>query len=733
MRTVWRVLLFAALAAAYGQSQVSGPSAPPFSLRIQQAGNVQIVADGATVAMPADGVGLPSTVSIVVTYTNTAQAAINSVALSGATDFSLVNSPSAPPTLTPGSATAAYAVQYLPTTSKAQAGKLAFTYTETTATATVRGTFTLNFTGTAPEFAYTYTPQPNGNTTLLNSGDTITLPPTPVLTQAATQISITNKGSGAGVVNGITYKGAPDFVLAGLPFPPATVPPGASLQFQVLFTPSNLPAVAGTVVVSFVAGRTLTFNLTGSGQGAIFSYEVLRPYGTSAVNPGDIIGVPDAALNATSTLTFRVRNTGNIDGLIQAISVSGAGYSLTQLPFLPDDLLAGSTVSFTINFTPTQAGKAPGKLHVDGDSFDLAATGLGSVLTYSYVAATSTFPLQSSGAIVFAPVAVGQSSTVHVIVANTGTADASINSISASGPAAAVFSVANAPKLPAAIAAGSQIAFDVTFAPTTLSTVNGTLRIDSQSFTLTGIGNSPAALPTYSISGASGTVSPLSQPAVGLSLAAPYPMDLTGTLNLAFNSAVFANDPSVQFQIGGRSVPFTIPANTTKAVFSNQASTIQLQAGTVAGTIVLTPTFATSLGGIDLTPANATPLALTVPQQAPQLLNVVLASTTASSFTLSITGFATSRSLSQMAFQFTPVATENVATTSLNLNVDSTFSAWYQGTASAAFGSNFTATVTFNLAGTLNKATSLTNTIQSVAVTLTNSQGSSATKTVALQ
>jgi hypothetical protein len=702
-------------------------------MRIVQGSNVQVVADGATLALPADGIGLASTATIAVIYTNSAQATINSVQLTGSTDFSLTSSPSQPPSLTSVNPSAGYAIQYLPTISKLQSAKLIFSYTEAQNPSTsVKGSFSLNLTGTAPEFAYTFTPQPNGNTTLLNPGDTISVPQTAVETSAATLISITNKGSGVGVVNGITYKGAPDFTLAGLPFPPATVNPGAVLSFQVIFTPSDLPAVTGVVTVSFVAGRTLAFNVTGTGFGAVISYAVVRGGKAAVVLPGDQISLPDANVNDTSSLVVRVENDGNADTSIRTISVAGTGYALTQVPFLPATVSAGSSITFTVTFTPTQPGKSLGILKVGSDSFTLSANGLGPVLSYSYVAGQSTFQLPSGGSVVFSPVVVGQTNSVHFIIANTGTANTSVNSISASGPASTTFAVSNVPKLPASIAAASQTGFDLTFTPSAVGTVSGTLRIDNQVFTLTGIGNAPGALPPYGFSGSSGTIQPRSQPTVSLSITAPYPMDLTGTLNLNFNSAVFANDPSVQFQVGGRTVTFTIPANTTKAVFANQSTQIQLQSGSVAGTIVLTPTFATALGSIDITPANPLSLALTVPQQAPGLLSVVAASKTANSITLAITGYATSRSVTQMDFQFTAVSTENVGTTHITVPVDSSFSAWYQGSASAAFGSNFTANITFTLTGTVNKADSLADTIQSIAVTMTNAQGVSGSQTVAI-
>jgi hypothetical protein len=159
-------------------------------------------------------------------------------------------------------------------------------------------------------------------------------------------------------------------------------------------------------------------------------------------------------------------------------------------------------------------------------------------------------------------------------------------------------------------------------------------------------------------------------------------------------------------------------------VFPDGSNQIRLQSGTVAGSITLTPSFATE-GGINLTPTNPPGLTLTIPESAPRLLNVVLQAKTANTITLAITGYATGRSITQMTFDFTPATGENVQTTRLSLNVESNFLAWYQSMPSQQFGSMFTATVPFTLAGDIEDATTVADTIQSVNVTLVNRQGNS--------
>jgi hypothetical protein len=392
---------------------------------------------------------------------------------------------------------------------------------------------------------------------------------------------------------------------------------------------------------------------------------------------------------------------------------------------------AGTSFTVVVTFTPQQPGKSTGRLRIGPDNFNLQATTLGPNMTFAYSAGGDVTAVLNNGTIVFAPISVGGSATAQFTARNDGTSAALINSIAVGGTGT-TFAVGTLPSLPMRLDPGAAASFAIVFTPVTTGVNTGTLRIDTNTFMLSAAAGAPAALPDYSFQGGTTSVDAQQQPAIGLSLNAPYPLALNGTLTLNFTSDVFANDPAVQFASGGRTLGFQIPANTRQAVFPNGSTQIRLQSGTVAGTITLAPSFATASGGIDLTPVTPPMLTMRVPQAAPQLLSLVMSARTSGGFTLLVTGYATGRSITQMDFQFTPTAGENVPTTKLSMNVDSTFAAWYQSTASQAFGSLFTATIPFTLAGDLVNVKNVIDTVQSVSVTLTNRQGVSAAKSTDL-
>jgi hypothetical protein len=293
-----------------------------------------------------------------------------------------------------------------------------------------------------------------------------------------------------------------------------------------------------------------------------------------------------------------------------------------------------------------------------------------------------------------------------------------------------VFLLSDLPPMPANIGPGESISFTITFAPNNLGVLTGTLRVDGQSFTLSGLGAAAAPIPAFSFEGAGGTAGPFQQPGVGLTLAEPYPLTLNGSLTLTTSSSQFPADPAVQFSSGGKTVNFTIPANTTRALFANSATQVRLQTGTIAADIVLTPAFSTE-AGLNMTPTSPRALVLTVPQAAPAVLSAQATSITSNGFSLTIAGYASGRSVRKLNCQFHSSNGVTLASNQVSIDVTSAFDAWYLSSQSTAFGSLFTATVPFSLQSSSATQNPIAA-IDSIDLVLTNDQGSSQPATVSL-
>jgi hypothetical protein len=296
-----------------------------------------------------------------------------------------------------------------------------------------------------------------------------------------------------------------------------------------------------------------------------------------------------------------------------------------------------------------------------------------------------------------------------------------------------VYSLSGLPQSPVAIAPNASVSFPVVFTPTAIGAAGGTLQLDGVQFALSGAGTPPPALPAYLFTGASGTQSPLQQPGIGISLASSYPLAISGTLTMNVSPDVFSADPAIQFSTGGRTVAFTIAANTTNAVFANGSSTIKFQTGSTAGAISFVPSFQTASGGVQLTPASPQTLSLVVPAAAPVLTGAQVTVQSAAGITLAIIGASNTESLTQLNFVFTPRPNFNLSNATFTVPLSGVASAWFQSAAAQAFGGQFTATVPFSFASSVTSLTTPENAIGTITITATNSQGTSAPVIVSLQ
>ena len=718
-----------------GLFPAAAQTSPPIQIRVRQQENVFIVPNGSTLNLAASAVGKPVLLNITITYQGNTSALFSAPpALIGSTAFTFTSIGQLPLTLQQNSSFTFDAI-YTPTSSAAAGAQVSIGYTEAgliPGSPSVAGNILLNLTGTTPDIALNYALSANANIIPIATGGTLPFGEVPVNTTSTATFIILNRGSGPGPVTSVTLTGEA-FQLLSLPLLPANLAGNSNLQFGIRYSPKKIGSDTGQLEIK-LGTETATITLQGSGTGSTFSYELLPETGDrAAIQPNQNITVPDTAVGTKFTYIVQVRNNGNAPGPVNIISVSGVNFALTDLPFLPFTLAPNEFLSFTLVYQPTQPGRLTGRLRIGNDVFDLTGNGIGSKLTYSYNNGSVATTVQSPGNVLFSPLPVGQSATTRFEVKNDGTAAAAINSIGISDTRG-VFKLESMPALPASLEPGATLAFNLIFTPGVTGLSTAQLLVDTQLFTLSGFASQPPPLPGFQFSGAAGTVDAFQQPAVRLTLLDPYPIALQGVLILTIESESFSADPAVQFSSGGRTVPFTIPANTTSAIFPNGAREIRLQTGTVAGLITLTPAFATQ-SGLDLTPAasvNRT-LKLTIPRRAPGLVAFQVAARTADSITLSVTGFTTTRSLRSVEVQFTGKADAKIAETRFTINLDTISTAWFRTTGSEPFGGQFSLSLPFTFRASTVVTQPIIDSLESVSLTVTNDAGTSDRLSVTLQ
>jgi hypothetical protein len=201
-------------------------------------------------------------------------------------------------------------------------------------------------------------------------------------------IQLSNTGTAALTVSQVSVAGSA-FSTSGLTLP-LTFSPGQTSTFNVQFSPVSAGSASGSLTITSNApGSPVTMALAGTGMATTLTLRL----SSNSLSFGNV----NTGSSATQTET--VTNTGNATVQITQISISGSGYSLTGAG-TPVGLSAGQALTFSIIFSPTNAGSATGTVTVTSNatgspaSIALSGTGVMTPTAYSVAltwdASTST-------------------------------------------------------------------------------------------------------------------------------------------------------------------------------------------------------------------------------------------------------------------------------------------------------------------------------------------------------
>lgn len=186
---------------------------------------------------------------------------------------------------------------------------------------------------------------------------------------------------------------------------------------------------------------------------------------------------------------------------------------------------------------------------------------------------------------------------------------------------------------------------------------------------------------------------PNAQPALSLTLGSTFSATLTGTVVLTFVSSVGGDDQTVGFTNGTRSATFTIPAGQTTATFPT--GSFGVRTGTVAGTITIAVT-QLAAGTTSVLPSPAPQIQIVIPPSAP-VITAVSCAASSLGFTVSVTGYTTTRSMVSGTFTFTAPSGSTLQSNSTLVQLATPFSNWFSGTTANATGGQFLLTMPFTI------------------------------------
>ncbi len=653
-----------------------------------------------------------STTDATVSLSNlgSASSQITKISVSG-TGFQLLGLPLLPASLTSGSQLRV-AVRYLPTAEGPATGSLSIVMDG--------NTFTVALTGTSFRSLLTYTLVRDSGTAPLVPNQTVDLGDTKIGDHISFVVTISNPLTIPSTLNAVAINGA-GFSIPEGPILPVVLQPQDQTSLKITFAPQTPGAV-----VAHLAIGTDNFQFTARAVGPSLDATYQVGSTSNPISSGATAPFPDSSVGQSVSAKFTFKNSGTGPFSFISIGVTDptGSFTVTGLPSLPSDLKAGDSLSFGVTFAPQVAGKITATLDINGGAtFGLSGVAAAaSSLVFSYRIGTTDFPIADQGSLTFPTTAITQTNSAQFTIKNTGSSPASLVSIGLADTLGA-FQLRNLPALPTQVAGNQSLTFSIDYKPQLPGSSTAILSIDAARINLSGSAPAPPSLPAYQFTGPSGTQQPFQQPAVGLTLQSAYPLDLQGTLTLNVVSGAFAQDPAVRFSNGALTVAFTIPANQLQAVFPGGATQIQYQTGSVAGSILITPAFST-LSGINLTPSNPTTARVDIPKLAPVLLNARVTSQTATTLTVAVTGYTTTRTLTSLNFTFTGLTGQTLA--QLPSDVSASSRVWFESTASQGFGGQFTVEVPFTLqSGSAATGTDLVANIHSVVVKIANEIGTS--------
>jgi len=133
---------------------------------------------------------------------------------------------------------------------------------------------------------------------------------------------------------------------------PLTVTPGQSKIGQIVFNPTALGAVTGSLAItSNSASAAPAVTLSGTGTAPATFLLSVSP--TTLSFPATLVG-------NTATLPVTLSNTGNSSVTVTAGNVTG-DYSLSGITF-PKTIAAGGTATVTVQFAPQLSGPSNGSV-----------------------------------------------------------------------------------------------------------------------------------------------------------------------------------------------------------------------------------------------------------------------------------------------------------------------------------------------------------------------------------
>ncbi len=303
-------------------------------------------------------------------------------------------------------------------------------------------------------------------------------------------VSISNDGTLPLTVSGVALaEGSdPSFSLGEITLP-IELAPGASTSIDAIFTPGEVGAVQGALVIESNDDDTPAVNVSLAGEGTP------TPAPDITVETDPTLPFGQVQVGTSETRTARIRNTGVAILDVTSIALSGG----TSAEFTYDgpaslSLVPGAELPLPVTYAPVDQGFDGGTLVIASEDPDEAVIEV--ALSGSGVAdASAKIDVRTDPVLAYGQVSFGASIAKVVSIANAGAANLDVTAIALGQGTSADYAITDSPVLPVSIAPGARVEVEVTYTPASDGFDSGTVVIESadpvnptSTVSLTGIG-----------------------------------------------------------------------------------------------------------------------------------------------------------------------------------------------------------------------------------------------------
>lgn len=263
-----------------------------------------------------------------------------------------------------------------------------------------------------------------------------------------------------------------------------TLPPGQSMTVAITFAPGALGSRVGQLRVFSSVSPDVPYVIDLVGTGVPPAPEIaLRQPAASELQSGDARSYGNVALGASSSLSFRLDNTGT--ALLTGLTLTTVGDQTGE--FVPSlstlaDLAPGTSATFTVAFTPGARGARTAELRITSNDADespfvvsLSGTGVNPEIVLQQPLDTT---LGNGGSRTFATTAMGSQSSLQFWVKNTGDDTLTGLALSQTGLHTGDFLLVTA-GFSNSLSPGQSTSFSIIFAPLAAGNRATTLRLAS--------------------------------------------------------------------------------------------------------------------------------------------------------------------------------------------------------------------------------------------------------------